>query len=208
MLKTTSVSYIQSPPPAMAYSSSQSSSSSDDEPGYYFALAGVKGEIHLVQISLSTPPSAMTLIDIKLFKHELATIFPARSDDYNASQGCARHPTDRGRLGAVRRGQRNSLPGKGNRGTNEEVQYGGHQNSIRGEKAEPIPPPYAVRVWVVLLAIEENESEWQSVAEVRWSVNGDAISFLWGSSGGISGVWVGEFHMCRRLHFHERVSRD
>jgi hypothetical protein len=93
MLRTTSVSYIQSPPTPMAYLSSQSSSSSDDE-GYYFALAGVKGEIHLVQsmftdihnthtrltrlpspVSLSTPPSAMTLIDIKIFKHELATIF-------------------------------------------------------------------------------------------------------------------------------------
>jgi len=79
----------------MAYLSSQSSSSSSsDDEGYYFALAGVKGEIHLVQsmftdihihthttdafsspVSLSTPPSAMTLIDIKIFKHELATIF-------------------------------------------------------------------------------------------------------------------------------------
>ncbi|KAK2464645.1 hypothetical protein APHAL10511_003338 [Amanita phalloides] len=48
--------------------------SSDDE-GFYFALADVKGEVQLVQLSLSTPLSALTLVDIKIFKHELATIF-------------------------------------------------------------------------------------------------------------------------------------
>ena len=77
MLKTTSVSYIQSPPPAMAYSSSQSSSSSDDEPGYYFALAGVKGEIHLVQSMFYRYPYSAF--------HDLIfssiTIYPALGND-------------------------------------------------------------------------------------------------------------------------------
>lgn len=48
---------------------------STDDQMYYFALAEVKGEVHLVQISALTPPSALTLVDVKIFKHELATIF-------------------------------------------------------------------------------------------------------------------------------------
>lgn len=70
-----SVSYIPSSPTTeMSYFAPQNMASDEDD-GYYFALADVKGEIYLVQISLSTPPSALTLIDIKIFKHELATIF-------------------------------------------------------------------------------------------------------------------------------------
>ncbi|KAM6492731.1 hypothetical protein JOM56_012455, partial [Amanita muscaria] len=46
-----------------------------DDQMYYFALAEVKGEVHLVQISALTPPSALTVVDVKIFRHELATIF-------------------------------------------------------------------------------------------------------------------------------------
>jgi len=52
-----------------------SPTSSSDIDEYRFALAEVKGEVQLVQISRSTPPSSLALIDTKIFKHELATIF-------------------------------------------------------------------------------------------------------------------------------------
>ena len=95
MSRAASVSYIPSTKMPFLPSQTVSSSISEDE-GYTFALAEVNGEIHLVQstsnqyippirrltrvlvlslVSSSTPPSALTLIDIKLFKHELATIF-------------------------------------------------------------------------------------------------------------------------------------
>ncbi|PFH47299.1 hypothetical protein AMATHDRAFT_90610, partial [Amanita thiersii Skay4041] len=41
----------------------------------YFALAKIRGEVRLVQIALSTPPSSLTLVDVKIFKHEWTTIF-------------------------------------------------------------------------------------------------------------------------------------
>ncbi|KAF8632147.1 hypothetical protein AX17_004889 [Amanita inopinata Kibby_2008] len=59
----------------MSYAPSRSQPSTSEEEGYYFALAEIKGDVQLVQISLSTPPSALSLVDIKIFKHELATIF-------------------------------------------------------------------------------------------------------------------------------------
>ncbi|KAF9260612.1 hypothetical protein L218DRAFT_872034 [Marasmius fiardii PR-910] len=41
----------------------------------YFALAKIKDEIYLVQVSSSTPITPLTTIDVKIFRHEFITIF-------------------------------------------------------------------------------------------------------------------------------------
>lgn len=43
--------------------------------GGYFAFARIKGIICLVQVSLDTPASALTTVDVKIFRHEFITIF-------------------------------------------------------------------------------------------------------------------------------------
>ncbi|KAG5637589.1 hypothetical protein H0H81_004040 [Sphagnurus paluster] len=44
--------------------------------GGYFAFARIKGGVFLVQVSLDTPtPSALTTMDVKIFRHEFITIF-------------------------------------------------------------------------------------------------------------------------------------
>ncbi|KAF9458935.1 hypothetical protein BDZ94DRAFT_1150656, partial [Collybia nuda] len=40
-----------------------------------FAFARVNGDICLVQVSLDTPASALTTVDVKIFRHEFITIF-------------------------------------------------------------------------------------------------------------------------------------
>ncbi|KAF5380162.1 hypothetical protein D9615_006196 [Tricholomella constricta] len=41
----------------------------------YFAFARIKGDVCLVQVSLDTPASALTTVDVKIFRHEFITIF-------------------------------------------------------------------------------------------------------------------------------------
>ncbi|KAF8067505.1 hypothetical protein FPV67DRAFT_1492310 [Lyophyllum atratum] len=41
----------------------------------YFAFARIKGDVCLVQVSLDTPTSALTTVDVKIFRHEFITIF-------------------------------------------------------------------------------------------------------------------------------------
>ncbi|KAF9527463.1 hypothetical protein CPB83DRAFT_768458 [Crepidotus variabilis] len=41
----------------------------------HFAFARIQGELHLVQVSDATPASALTTVDVKLFRHEFITIF-------------------------------------------------------------------------------------------------------------------------------------
>ncbi|KAK7059760.1 hypothetical protein R3P38DRAFT_2837716 [Favolaschia claudopus] len=40
-----------------------------------FALARVNGSVKLVQVSLGTPASALTTVDVKIFRHEFIHIF-------------------------------------------------------------------------------------------------------------------------------------
>ncbi|KIK58350.1 hypothetical protein GYMLUDRAFT_113347, partial [Collybiopsis luxurians FD-317 M1] len=40
-----------------------------------FAFARVQGEVRLVQVSSMTPVSALSAIDVKIFRHEFITIF-------------------------------------------------------------------------------------------------------------------------------------
>ncbi|KAJ7746476.1 hypothetical protein DFH07DRAFT_748498 [Mycena maculata] len=40
-----------------------------------FAIAKVNGTIKLVQVSLATPASALTTVDVKIFRHEFIHIF-------------------------------------------------------------------------------------------------------------------------------------
>ncbi|KAJ7096041.1 hypothetical protein C8R44DRAFT_813060 [Mycena epipterygia] len=40
-----------------------------------FAIARVNGVIRLVQVSLATPASALTTVDVKIFRHEFIHIF-------------------------------------------------------------------------------------------------------------------------------------
>ncbi|KAJ7636860.1 hypothetical protein FB45DRAFT_907516 [Roridomyces roridus] len=40
-----------------------------------FALARINGAIRLVQVSLATPTSALTTVDVKIFRHEFIHIF-------------------------------------------------------------------------------------------------------------------------------------
>ncbi|KAJ7034538.1 hypothetical protein C8F04DRAFT_956232 [Mycena alexandri] len=40
-----------------------------------FAIAKVNGTIRLVQVSLATPASALTTVDVKIFRHEFIHIF-------------------------------------------------------------------------------------------------------------------------------------
>ncbi|KAJ7669419.1 hypothetical protein DFH06DRAFT_1180906 [Mycena polygramma] len=43
--------------------------------GGQFAIARVNGVIRLVQVSLATPASALTTVDVKIFRHEFIHIF-------------------------------------------------------------------------------------------------------------------------------------
>ncbi|KAF8872420.1 hypothetical protein BD779DRAFT_1452767 [Infundibulicybe gibba] len=43
--------------------------------GGYFAFARINGVVCLVQVSLETPASALTTVDVKIFRHEFITIF-------------------------------------------------------------------------------------------------------------------------------------
>ncbi|KAJ7074971.1 hypothetical protein B0H15DRAFT_742909, partial [Mycena belliarum] len=40
-----------------------------------FAIARVNGTIRLVQVSLATPASALSTVDVKIFRHEFIHIF-------------------------------------------------------------------------------------------------------------------------------------
>jgi hypothetical protein len=41
----------------------------------YFAFARIKGDVCLVQASYATPASALTAVDVKVFRHEFISIF-------------------------------------------------------------------------------------------------------------------------------------
>ncbi|RDB18613.1 hypothetical protein Hypma_014721 [Hypsizygus marmoreus] len=43
--------------------------------GGSFAFAKIKGDVCLVQVSFATPASALTTVDVKIFRHEFITIF-------------------------------------------------------------------------------------------------------------------------------------
>ncbi|KAF8970412.1 hypothetical protein BDZ97DRAFT_1754003 [Flammula alnicola] len=53
----------------------------------YFAFARIKGDVCLVQASYATPVSALTTVDVKIFKHEFISIF--RFSEYRTL-----HPSD------------------------------------------------------------------------------------------------------------------
>ncbi|KAJ6608221.1 hypothetical protein B0H10DRAFT_2068667 [Mycena sp. CBHHK59/15] len=57
-------------PPALCYTR-QPPSVEDGR----FAIARVNGSIRLVQVSRATPASALTTVDVKIFKHEFIHIF-------------------------------------------------------------------------------------------------------------------------------------
>ncbi|KAJ7056186.1 hypothetical protein C8F01DRAFT_1157029 [Mycena amicta] len=46
-----------------------------DADGGWFAIARVNGAIRLVQVSSATPASALTTLDVKIFRHEFIHIF-------------------------------------------------------------------------------------------------------------------------------------
>ncbi|KAF5350972.1 hypothetical protein D9756_008252 [Leucocoprinus leucothites] len=41
----------------------------------YFAFANIRGNVNLVQVSSATPASALTTVDVKIFRHEFINIF-------------------------------------------------------------------------------------------------------------------------------------
>lgn len=41
----------------------------------YFAFAYIRGVVNLVQVSSATPTSALTTVDVKIFRHEFINIF-------------------------------------------------------------------------------------------------------------------------------------
>lgn len=53
----------------------------------YFAFARIKGNVFLVQVSHATPASALTAVDVKIFRHEFITIF-------RFSEATSLHPAD------------------------------------------------------------------------------------------------------------------
>ncbi|KDR68335.1 hypothetical protein GALMADRAFT_78608 [Galerina marginata CBS 339.88] len=53
----------------------------------YFAFARIKGDVCLVQASNATPASALTAVDVKVFRHEFISIF-------RFSESCTLHPSD------------------------------------------------------------------------------------------------------------------
>jgi len=53
----------------------------------YFAFARIKGDVCLVQASNATPASALTAVDVKVFRHEFISIF--RFSEYRTL-----HPAD------------------------------------------------------------------------------------------------------------------
>ncbi|EDR12119.1 uncharacterized protein LACBIDRAFT_311123 [Laccaria bicolor S238N-H82] len=53
----------------------------------YFAFALIKGNVFLVQVSHATPASALTTVDVKIFRHEFITIF-------RFSEATSLHPAD------------------------------------------------------------------------------------------------------------------
>ncbi|PPQ72500.1 hypothetical protein CVT26_003590 [Gymnopilus dilepis] len=61
----------------------------DDQPTKdgYFAFARIQGEVFLVQASYATPVSALTAVDVKVFRHEFISIF--RFSEYRTL-----HPSD------------------------------------------------------------------------------------------------------------------
>ncbi|EKM76465.1 hypothetical protein AGABI1DRAFT_115798 [Agaricus bisporus var. burnettii JB137-S8] len=53
----------------------------------YFALASIGGKVVLVQVSYATPASALTTVDVKIFRHEFVKMF-------RFSEARTLHPTD------------------------------------------------------------------------------------------------------------------
>ncbi|CAA7268533.1 unnamed protein product [Cyclocybe aegerita] len=70
--QTPSVPHAQ---PSIGTGTASASGKREPAGGYTFAFARVKGELCLVQVSSSTPVSALTPLDIKLFRHEFISIF-------------------------------------------------------------------------------------------------------------------------------------
>ncbi|KAJ3561436.1 hypothetical protein NP233_g10199 [Leucocoprinus birnbaumii] len=53
----------------------------------YFAFANIRGVVNLVQVSSATPASALTTVDVKIFRHEFINIF-------RFAEACTLHPAD------------------------------------------------------------------------------------------------------------------
>jgi len=61
----------------------------------YFAFARINDEVYLVQVSCATPVSALTTIDVKIFRHEFITVFRfSESKTFHPSDICIVEPID------------------------------------------------------------------------------------------------------------------
>ncbi|KAF8156874.1 hypothetical protein B0H34DRAFT_658346 [Crassisporium funariophilum] len=61
----------------------------------YFAFARIKGEVCLVQVSYATPASALTALDVKIFRHEFITIFRfLEAKSFHPADICIVEPID------------------------------------------------------------------------------------------------------------------
>ncbi|KAF8804549.1 hypothetical protein BYT27DRAFT_7194108 [Phlegmacium glaucopus] len=60
-----------------------------------FAFARINDEVHLVQVSCATPVSALTTVDVKIFRHEFITIFRfSESKTFHPADICIVEPID------------------------------------------------------------------------------------------------------------------
>jgi len=61
----------------------------------YFAFARINDEVYLVQVSCATPASALTTVDVKIFRHEFITIFRfSESKTFHPADICIVEPID------------------------------------------------------------------------------------------------------------------
>ncbi|KAF8808858.1 hypothetical protein BYT27DRAFT_7255117 [Phlegmacium glaucopus] len=61
----------------------------------YFPFAQIKDEVYLVQVSCATPVSALTTVDVKIFRHEFITIFRfSESKTFHPADICIVEPID------------------------------------------------------------------------------------------------------------------
>jgi len=61
----------------------------------YFAFARINDEVYLVQVSCATPISALTTVDVKIFRHEFITIFRfSESKTFHPADICIFEPID------------------------------------------------------------------------------------------------------------------
>jgi hypothetical protein len=61
----------------------------------YFAFARINNEVYLVQVSRATPASALSTVDVKIFRHEFITIFRfSESKTFHPADICIVEPID------------------------------------------------------------------------------------------------------------------